>query len=403
MVKRVCCLFLVAWLLTAPVLALDNTVGVIQADLRYAGFSIGHVTNINYPSTNNVVNKSYDNTADINLNGQTVYFFYTIPSGVETVVLDGYIEIACPMYTDDLKFYKTTKSLWEGELIELGKPSLSSGGWSAGGCAYTYSRIECDLTDATFLIIGWTAGAYDIYLDMAIAFSEQGTTSGTSGYIDTQAYNTYTDIYTMNTSDPIWTYYPGYNTVYNSANYITFAQGATTIPSHRDSLSLYGQSYSGTLTADSGSSYRTASEFSIVYGDDGGLVDEVFDQGDTLDQIEDETFDQGETLDQIAGDMTKIVEDMQAKADTADDIGGATSEDTITGTQETMSTGLDGLSSGLTVVQDIDTISAPASGYIGLLSATVTPMLNFGNGVLYWALFAMIIGSVILFILRRLQ
>lgn len=155
---------------------------------------------------------------------------------------------------------------------------------------------------------------------------------------------------------------------------------------------------SATLSLDASSnsiglsSYTTTmvrAEGSIVYGDDGGLVDEVFDIGDNVESI--------------AGNMQTLIDDYQAKKDTAEDIGGATSEDTISNTQETLGSGSSSLNSGLSVAGDVSSVSSPAGMYVGLMTATVAPLLNFGNGVLYWALFAILIGSVILFIMRRLN
>lgn len=193
------------------------------------------------------------------------------------------------------------------------------------------------------------------------------------------------------------TYYIGFN---NETNLDLALSNITTSDTLSGSASISGSiaasSYTGTASATTGtltaSTYSDSMAYgklSVTYGDDGGLVDEVFDQG--------------ETLDDIAADMQQIIDDMNAQSDTANDIGSVTSESTIAGTQETLNSGSAALSSGLSVAGDVSSVSAPAGMYVGLLTATVTPLLNFGNGVLYWAFFSVVIGSVILFILRRLE
>lgn len=128
---------------------------------------------------------------------------------------------------------------------------------------------------------------------------------------------------------------------------------------------------------------------SAWYGDDGGLVDTVKHMDGTLDGI--------------AEDMAQILEDVDAEDDFANDVGGAATDDDIADADATLSTGLASLDAGAEVAGDVGAFVAPAAGYIQLMTATVGPLLNFGNGVMYWAVFAVLIAAVLIFIIRRLS
>lgn len=427
MVKRVFFLFLALWILAAPVLAVDNTIGVVQQDLNFVGLSIGDPSDIGYRSFDGKTIPKFKKTmSSVSLVGKDIYFFFEWPELADTMSVQCDLGLSTYMTgpnQDGWWGYQRTN--WnDGELVYLNatENSFMGSSYNEGMRGYTMTSTIVTNDSYEYLVFKMHYTASSGSLDMDFTFSESASISGS--YSGTNAASTISVATSPSSAWEIVLNVDTYSTVlyqYGEGTYrwwdpnMGIIEAYINTPFHSGSGGIKfteaASSESGSLTLSESGSLTASTAFDIMayglaratYGNDGGLVDEVFDIGDTLDSIESETFDQGETLDQIAGDMSQIVEDMQAKQDAANDIGGSTSEDQISGTQESMSTGMGGLSSGLEVVQDMAIISAPSTMYINLLTATVAPMLNFGNGVLYWALFAMIIGSVILFILRRLE
>lgn len=142
------------------------------------------------------------------------------------------------------------------------------------------------------------------------------------------------------------------------------------------------------LFASSLTQFAATAHMSSWYGDDDGLVDTVKHMD--------------KTLDNVADNMQQVVDHMNQEKETGDDIGTAAGDESIGNTGETLAGGVGALDQSLDTAGDVAAVSSGAGMYINLLSATVSPMLNFGNGVLYWAVFAVLILSVLLFIMRRL-
>lgn len=134
-------------------------------------------------------------------------------------------------------------------------------------------------------------------------------------------------------------------------------------------------------------------QLDYTYHNDGGIVDNVAHMTDTLDGV--------------ASNMQKVVDDMQAHKDAGEDIGGTTSTDTISGTQETLSSGTQSFDTFTdTATDQLDSITSGASGYASLMTMAVPVILNFGPsggiGPLHIALLVIVAIFGISFFVRRL-
>lgn len=113
------------------------------------------------------------------------------------------------------------------------------------------------------------------------------------------------------------------------------------------------------------------------------------------------------TLTKISGDMDKFVSHQQEVDDTANNIGGTTSEGTISNTSTDFNSGsgtLDDFTD--TATDQLDTMTAAGSGYSALMAAALPVMLNFGPpgslGPLHIALLVIVAVMGITFFIRRL-
>ena len=161
----------------------------------------------------------------------------------------------------------------------------------------------------------------------------------------------------------------------------TASSGTVSNPTYSGSSSI------SSISASSNSFVLLSDTGSFYYGDDDGLVD-------TVKNIDG-------TLTDMAGNLQTITDDFTAKKETAEDIGGVVSDTDISDNDATLSTGMDSLDQGIDSL-NISDVSAPALSFSSFMTANAVALLNFGNGVLYWALFALVILSVLLFIFRRL-
>ena len=112
------------------------------------------------------------------------------------------------------------------------------------------------------------------------------------------------------------------------------------------------------------------------------------------------------TLTKISGDMDKFVSHQQEVDDTANNIGGTTSEDTISNTSTDFNSGSGTLDDFTDAATDqLDTMTAAGSGYAALMAAALPVMLNFGPGSLgplHIALLVIVAVMGITFFIRRL-
>jgi hypothetical protein len=118
---------------------------------------------------------------------------------------------------------------------------------------------------------------------------------------------------------------------------------------------------------------------------------------DLISAVEDQTV----VVQDIADNMQKIIDDLEDTQSTASSIGGAATSDFISSTDSSLNSGFNSVGT-LSSSVDLSSYSSAASGYIGLLTATVPSMLFWGDNLLFSCLIIFIILSVFLFILRRL-
>lgn len=170
----------------------------------------------------------------------------------------------------------------------------------------------------------------------------------------------------------------------------TVSDGSITMPSYSGKLTSTqaSRSISGTISSSDYYTTMVTSSAQLLYGNDGGLVDEVFDQG--------------KTLDNISGNLQTIIDDMQSHSDAASQIGGTVSDSSISSTDATLSSGL-GAVDDLSGTANISSFNAPAAGYVALLTNTVPVMLQLGDGLLLNVLLVVLVLSTLLFLLRRLS
>lgn len=411
MAKRVFFLFLALWILAAPVLAVDNTVGVVQQDLQLVGLCIESSFTETpafdfYANEYGAIPKRLSGTSDLSLNNQYVYLVFTAPNFVGQCEVRGNFTLSSILDTSDLIWYGGVRDSSSLGYARISLTEITSG-------KYRNRVAQGGNTSFNIYTLNFFSDRYDYYvccfqnttsgamLSRGLSFSESASVSGSyngKGYMNdvmvvVPEYEIEADlIMTDDTSTPIFQLYDSYDTIYAySAGFqlgtITGkANGGSTenvfVGSSKDSGTM-SLSSSGTLSASTPSANIAYGMLSAVYGGDGGLVDEVFDIGDTLDSIESETFDQGDTLDQIAGDMSQIVEDMQAKQDTANDIGGATTQDQIDNASATVTTGTAAINDfSDTALGSVQSHVGIFNGYAGLIGNALTIMGNFGTGAL---------------------
>lgn len=397
MVRRLFCVLLIVSLIAGfmvPCFASDNTIGDIFTEVDFIGFSYG-ADSWYKPmlfGVDGFINKRLTGSSYVGIEPY-FYYYFNWPSNASDMTVSVSVSYAATYiggYT--FNWYGVHRvsgeQRYERTLVGTGffNGQISNVTGYSSVCV-TSPVLVNDNFDALMLEIAGDANTTYLYLSQESTISlnssgASGTVSigssasnyGGSGF-DAAPY-AYGFLKACKFSDTEW--YIGFNEVWSlnaALPNITYSSAAT--------------SDTGIITTASATPYIATAEAFVLYGDDGGLVDEVFSIGDDVEAI--------------ADNMQTIVDDIQAQKDTASDIGSATSDDNISNTQETLSSGTASLNSGLSVAGDVASVSSPAGMYIGLMTATVTPMLNFGNGVLYWALFAILIGSVILFIFRRLQ
>ena len=111
-------------------------------------------------------------------------------------------------------------------------------------------------------------------------------------------------------------------------------------------------------------------------------------------------------LTDISGNMQKIVDHMDQTNNAANDIGGTTSDDSISNTSTDFNSGsgtLDDFTD--TATDQLDTMTAAGAGYSALMAAALPVMLNFGPGSLgplHIALLVIVAVMGLTFFIRRL-
>lgn len=187
--------------------------------------------------------------------------------------------------------------------------------------------------------------------------------------------------------------------------YKLFGESPVSVPSSSSTVSgsvaLEGASgYVGNPTYSADSANLSGSGNILMYGqlnytyhNDGGITDNVAHMTDTLDGV--------------AANMQKVVDDMQAKKDAGNDIGGTTSPDTVSGNQATLNSGTQSFDTFTdTATGQLDSITSGASGYAALMTMAMPAILNFGPsggiGPLHIALLVIVAIFGLSFFIRRL-
>lgn len=108
-------------------------------------------------------------------------------------------------------------------------------------------------------------------------------------------------------------------------------------------------------------------------------------------------------LTNIGNQLQELVDHQDAVTATGNDIGSTTSTSTITNTSGNLSSGVNGLNSTLSTASDVSSFVSSSQPYIGFIGAGLPLVLNFGNGVLAWAVVAIVAVTVIMYILRKVS
>lgn len=386
---------------TLPVFAV-NTVGQVQQDLVFQGVSFDQTSNKpTYYGVNSVVSKSLLAVDSFSFN--VVRFWFLAPAVSGDFKVKAQVGVATDYGSvSQMNWYGYKAINFATGTFTVINPHHSGnivGNEHSNGLFNFTTSWETNLNESYDSIVLEIVFRAAIPLNTSFTYSSSGTVSQ-SGSVTRGAINSDVNISTVHTgSSTSGTNAPFIllESVYENANHawiyvnqsnITIAKAQIRLPQETMALSSSG-SVSQNLTASAASDVMAYGSMTLTYGDDDGLVDTVKHMD--------------KTLDTVSGNMQKIVDNMDKQDDTAADIGTAAGDQTISNTGETLSGGVQSLDQSLDTAGNVSSFASGASMYTGLLTATVGPLLNFGNGVLYWALFAVVILSVLLFILRRLD
>lgn len=398
MVKRAF-LFLLSLLLisclVSPCFAVDNTIGYVQQDLVLVGVSIDNdgLCPQYYADSSGKIDKSLSSSADISLANKWVYYYFVWPDGITNINVKANVGIASYSSASNLKWYGWTMTGWnQGILTQVntsGDGSLFSGAYSNG--IYSYSTHAAIFSGTTYKYLVLAIYSPSGTLDTSLSFSEHTLvpsfdvdgyiSSSSSVTIKPKSFSTSVNLYRLY-DDGSGGFY-----VRRASNVQSYYQYDFSLPQTNIYLDSDSYSTTGNVFSDSPSSVLAYGLATISYQDDGDLVD-------TVKNIDG-------TLTDMAGNLQTITDDFTAKQETAQDIGGVVSDTDISNNDATLSTGMDSLDQGIDSL-NISDVSAPALSFSSFMTANAVALLNFGNGVLYWALFALVILSVLLFIFRRL-
>lgn len=204
-------------------------------------------------------------------------------------------------------------------------------------------------------------------------------------------WNSSLNLFTINTTST-GVQYIRLNSTGDTGNlYRMLANGTVSIPASSVSLSgsVRNPSYSGSGIASSYFGSLVPITFvSTVHSDDSEAVNQ-------LKQI-------NSTLNGMSSNLQTITDDFTAREDVGNDIGGTTSDSQITSGTSGMSTGSASLSDGISGLPSFASVIAPTSGFVGFLTVPVQQIFGFANGYLLYIATAMVLLSVIFWIVRRM-
>lgn len=105
----------------------------------------------------------------------------------------------------------------------------------------------------------------------------------------------------------------------------------------------------------------------------------------------------------IGNDLQELVDHQDQVNQAGDNIGSTTSSSTISNTSGNIGSGVSGLNSTLSTASDVSSFVSASTPYISFIGAFLPVILNFGNGVLAWAVVAIIAVTVFLYILKKVS
>lgn len=108
------------------------------------------------------------------------------------------------------------------------------------------------------------------------------------------------------------------------------------------------------------------------------------------------------TLDGMAANLQTITDDFKAREDVGNDISGVTTDDQIANGNAGLTTGSGSISQGISDLPSFSSIVAPATGFISFLTSPVHDIFGFANGYLLYIATAIVLLSVIFWVIKRL-
>ena len=105
----------------------------------------------------------------------------------------------------------------------------------------------------------------------------------------------------------------------------------------------------------------------------------------------------------IGNDLQELVDHQEQVNQAGDNIGSTTTSSTISNTSGNLGSGVSGLNSTLSTASDVSSFVSASTPYISFIGAFLPVVLNFGNGVLAWAVVAIIAVTVFLYILKKVS
>lgn len=108
------------------------------------------------------------------------------------------------------------------------------------------------------------------------------------------------------------------------------------------------------------------------------------------------------TLDGMAANLQTITDDFKAREDVGNDISGVTTDDQIANGNAGLTTGSSSISQAISGLPSFSSVVAPATGFISFLTSPVQDIFSFANGYLLYIATAIVLLSVIFWVIKRM-
>lgn len=108
------------------------------------------------------------------------------------------------------------------------------------------------------------------------------------------------------------------------------------------------------------------------------------------------------TLDGMATNLQTITDDFKAREDFGNDISGVTTDDQIANGNTGLTNGSSSISQAISGLPSFSSVVAPASGFISFLTSPVQDVFSFANGYLLYIATAIVLLSVIFWVIKRM-